>query len=151
MTKHRSSHQGRKKKSGPAPQNKQEVATERDGRPFPVVGIGSSAGGLDTLKRFLSATPADSGMAFVLVQHLDPTHESLMVDLLGRHTTMKVVQIENDMPVEPNRVHVIPPGSSLTIRNGALLLGKPIERHGMRMPVDKFFMSLAEDLQGNAV
>jgi chemotaxis response regulator CheB len=71
-------------------------------RMFPVVGIGSSAGGLEALKKLLTATPPDSGMAFVLIQHLDPTHESLMVDLLARYTTMKVVQIENDMPVEPD-------------------------------------------------
>jgi two-component system CheB/CheR fusion protein len=118
---------------------------------FPVIGIGSSAGGLEALKKFLTATPPDSGMAFVLIQHLDPTHESLMVDLLARYTTMKVVQIENDMPVEPDRIHIIPPGTSLTIKNGVLLLGKPIERRGMRMPVDNFFMSLAEDQQENAV
>ncbi len=121
------------------------------GQPFPVVGIGSSAGGLEALKKLLVALPPDTGMAFVLIQHLDPTHESLMVDLLTRYTTMKVVQIENDMPVEPDRIHIIPPGTSLTIRNGVLLLGKPIERRGMRMPVDNFFMSLSEDQQENAV
>jgi len=118
---------------------------------FPVIGIGSSAGGLEALKKFLAATPPDTGMAFVLIQHLDPTHESLMVDLLARYTAMKVVQIENDMPVEPDRIHIIPPGTSLTIKNGVLLLGKPIERRGMRMPVDNFFMSLAQDQQENAV
>jgi two-component system CheB/CheR fusion protein len=121
------------------------------GQPYPVVGIGSSAGGLEALKKFLTATPPDTGMAFVLIQHLDPTHESLMVDLLARYTAMKVVQIENDMPVEPDRIHIIPPGTSLTIKNGVLLLGKPIERRGMRMPVDNFFMSLAEDQQENSV
>jgi two-component system CheB/CheR fusion protein len=122
-----------------------------NGQPFPVVGVGSSAGGLEALKKFLTATPPNTGMAFVLIQHLDPTHESLMVDLLARYTTMNVVQIENDMPVEPDRIHIIPPGTSLTIKNGVLLLGKPIERRGMRMPVDNFFMSLAEDQQENAV
>jgi PAS domain S-box-containing protein len=132
-------------------QNELVEAFEGNGQPFPVVGIGSSAGGLEALKKFLTATPPDTGMAFVLIQHLDPTHESLMVDLLARYTTMKVVQIENDMPVEPNRIHIIPPGTSLTIRNGVLLLGKPIERRGMRMPVDNFFISLAEDQQENAV
>lgn len=85
---------------------------------FPIVGIGSSAGGLEALKKFFSTTPPNSGMAFVLIQHLDPTHESLMVDLLGRYTAMKVVQISNKMPVEPDRIHIIPPNTSLTIKDG---------------------------------
>jgi two-component system CheB/CheR fusion protein len=145
-----------KKEKNPPPGSVEQNAPDTDldnghMEPFPVVGVGASAGGLEALKKFLVALPPDIGMAFVLIQHLDPTHESLMVDLLTRYTTMKVVQIANDMPVEPDRIHIIPPGTSLTIKNGVLLLGKPIERRGMRMPVDNFFMSLAEDQQENSV
>ncbi len=126
---------------------------EERGRPdsFPIVGVGSSAGGLEALKTLFGAMPTDSGMAFVLIQHLDPTHESLMVELLARYTSLKVVQIENDMPVEPNRIHVIPPATSLTIRNGILRLGQPFERRNVRMPIDVFFVSLAEDQQERAI
>ena len=131
--------------------NESIVESHETEQPFPVVGIGCSAGGLDALKKLFSVMPSDSGMAFVLLQHLDPTHESLMVELLARHTTMNVVQIENDMPVEPDHIHVIPPNTSLTIRNGVLLLGKAVEHRGMRMPVDYFFMSLAEDQQENSI
>ena len=137
---------------GDQAENTESVVEEsRAVQPFPVVGVGCSAGGLDALKKLFSVMPSDCGMAFVVLQHLDPTHESLMVELLARHTTMKVVQIENDMPVEPNHIHIIPPNTSLTIRNGVLLLGKAVERRGMRMPVDYFFISLAEDQQENAV
>ena len=118
---------------------------------FPIVGVGSSAGGLEALKKFFSSTPADSGMAYVLIQHLDPTHESLMVDLLGRYTAMKVVQILNNMPVEPDRIHIIPPNTSVTIKNGVLLLSKPVERRGLRLPVDYFLEALAEDQRENAI
>ena len=75
-----------------------------------IVGLGSSAGGLDALKRFFSAMPSDSGMAFVIVQHLDPTHGSLMAELLGRCTAMPVVEVEADTPVEADHVYCIPPG-----------------------------------------
>ncbi len=81
----------------------------------PVVGIGASAGGLDAFKRFFATLPADSGMVFVLVQHLDPTHESFTAELLAQHTSMPVTAVEDDMPVEPNHVYVIPPNTYLTI------------------------------------
>ncbi len=76
---------------------------------FPIVGIGASAGGLDAFKKFFSALPAESGMAFVLIQHLDPTRESLTAELVGTYTRMRVVQVEDGMRVEANRVYVIPP------------------------------------------
>ena len=81
-----------------------------DGKPgFAVVGLGASAGGLDAFKQFFTAMPADSGMAFVLIQHLDPTHISLTDELLSKHTRMSVVQVTDEMHVEPNHVYVIPP------------------------------------------
>jgi hypothetical protein len=81
---------------------------------FPVVGIGASAGGLDACRKLVHAVPAESGMAFILVQHLDPTHPSMMVDLLATHTTMLVVQATDGMLVEVNHFYVIPPGKYLS-------------------------------------
>jgi chemotaxis response regulator CheB len=79
--------------------------TDRAKLRFPVVGIGASAGGIQALSAFLQATAADTGMAYIIVQHLSPDHESLMAEILGRHTTMRVRQIEDGMPVEPNHVY----------------------------------------------
>jgi two-component system CheB/CheR fusion protein len=118
---------------------------------FPVVGIGASAGGLDAFKQFFKAMPADSGMAFVLIQHLDPTHESLMVDLLSRYTRMKVMQVEDRMPVQADCVYMIPPNKSLAISEGVLQLTEPVMRRGMRMPIDFFFRSLAEGQREKAI
>jgi two-component system CheB/CheR fusion protein len=118
---------------------------------FPIVGIGASAGGLTAFKRFFQTMPADAGMAFVLIQHLDPTHESLMVELLARSTAMKVVEVTDRMPVQPNQVFMIPPNEYLAIRAGVLELTEPIMRRGMRMPIDFFFRSLAEDQQEKAI
>lgn len=122
-----------------------------DGKAFPVVGLGASAGGLAALKEFFSAMPPDSGIAFVLIQHLDPAHRSLTAELLGRNTTMKVVQAEDQMPVEINHVYVIPPNKYLTIRDGVLHLSTPITRHGTRMPIDFFFRSLSESQEEQAI
>jgi two-component system CheB/CheR fusion protein len=116
-----------------------------------IVGIGASAGGLEAFKEFFSAMPANAGMAFVLIQHLDPAHESLTADLLARHTEMTVVQVEDRMPVEANFVYAIPPNTYLTISDNVLHLAAPVRRRGMRMPIDGFFQSLAEDQQEKAI
>ncbi len=118
---------------------------------YPIVGLGASAGGLDAFKRFFNTMPSESGMAFVLIQHLDPSHESITADLLARHTVMKVAQIEDSTPVEANHVYVIPPNTDLTIENGVLHLIEPVQRHGMRLPIDFFFRSMAEDQQEKAL
>ncbi|MEO9078354.1 MAG: chemotaxis protein CheB [Rhodanobacter sp.] len=118
---------------------------------FLVVGVGASAGGLDAARQLLRALPADSGMAFILVQHLDPTHESLMVELLASHTSMAVCQAANGMPVEPNHFYVIPPGTYLTVHDGALHLSEPPVRHGLRMPFDFLLRSLAAAYDQRAV
>jgi len=117
----------------------------------PIVGIGASAGGLDAFKVFFSAMPAESGVAFVLIQHLDPTRESLTAELLGAYTRMRVVQAQDGMPVEPNRVYVIPPNAYLAIRAGKLRVSKPTAPRGLRMAVDFFLRSLADDQRDNAV
>jgi len=121
------------------------------GGEFPIVGIGASAGGLDAFKKFFSTLPADSGMAFVLIQHLDPTRESLTAGLVGSYTPMRVVQVEDRMRVEPNRVYVIPPNTYLSIRERTLYLSAPTAPRSLRMAVDFFLRSLAEDQHGNAI
>jgi chemotaxis response regulator CheB len=90
-----------------------------------IVGIGASAGGLDAFKTFFANMPPDSGMAFVLVQHLSPDHKSMLADLIGRATTMPVVEAENNMPIVPNTVYVIPPDATLTLKQRSLHVSRP--------------------------
>jgi two-component system, chemotaxis family, CheB/CheR fusion protein len=118
---------------------------------FSVVGLGASAGGLDAFRRLLAVLPAGTGMAFILIQHLDPTHASMMVDLLAGHTPLKVQQAADGMPLEREHVYLIPPGAYLSIRGGALRLSEPRERHGARLPFDFFLRSLAEELGERAI
>ena len=118
---------------------------------FPVVGIGASAGGLDACRKLVDALPADNGMAFILVQHLDPTHESMMVDLLAGHTSMTVRQATDGMPIERDHLYVIPPGTYLSVGDGALHLSQPQARHGARLPFDFLLHSLAEECGARAI
>jgi two-component system CheB/CheR fusion protein len=119
--------------------------------PFPVVGMGGSAGGLEAFIEFFDVMPADPGIAFVLVQHLPPDRESMVADILSKHTRMPVLQIEDGMDVEPSHVYVIRPGHTLTIRNGKLHLGKPLAEPGNNRPVDDFFRSLAEEQRERSI
>jgi two-component system CheB/CheR fusion protein len=118
---------------------------------FPVVALGASAGGLDAFRQLLAALPADTGMAYILIQHLDPTHESMMVDLLTGHTPMVVLQAVDEMPIERDHVYVMPPRAYLAIRDGVLHVSPPRERHGARMPLDFFLRSLAEECGERAI
>lgn len=115
---------------------------------FPVVGIGASAGGLEAFTALLKALPPDTGMAFVLVQHMDPKHKSLLNQLLSKATTMTVAQVADRTQLEPNRVYVIPPNKDLTIDRGVLRLTNLRSGH---MPIDNFFASLAKDRQKKAI
>ncbi len=110
---------------------------------FPVVGIGASAGGLEACRRFLRALPEKTGMAFVVIQHLDPGHESMMADLLAGNTSLVVKQAVDGMLVEREHLYVIPPGMYLSVGDGALHLSQPLVRHGARLPVGFFLQSLA--------
>jgi two-component system CheB/CheR fusion protein len=130
---------------------KQDTHQSASRRQIPIVGIGASAGGLGAFKDFIQAMPARSGMAFALIQHLDPTHESLMVDLLNRYTQMDVIQVEDRMQVKEVHVYMIPPNRGLSIRKGGLLLTAPEQRRGMRPPIDFYFKSLAEDQMEKAI
>ena len=112
---------------------------------FLYVGIGASAGGLDALKKFLSNIPENSGMAFIIVQHMDPTHKSGLVNILDKYTDLKVLEIVDGVQVESENVYIIPPNKDLGILDGKLQLMEPIEPHGLRMPINYFFTSLAQD------
>ena len=117
----------------------------------PIVGLGASAGGLGALKSFFDKASADMGAAFVIIQHLDPKHESLTAEILGRHTTMPAKQIEQGMKVEKNHVYVIPPNSYVTLEGNRFELGAAALRHRLRMPIDVFFSSLAAEQTQRAV
>ncbi len=118
---------------------------------FPIVGIGASAGGLEALEQFFGNMPRETGMAFVVIQHLDPNHVGIMPELLQRITPMKVFQASDRLKVRANCVYVIPPNKSMSLLNGSLHLFDPIESRGLRLPVDYFFRSLAEDRQQSSV
>jgi two-component system CheB/CheR fusion protein len=112
-------------------------------RRLPVVGIGASAGGLTALQNFLNALPAVRGLAFVVVTHMDPQRESLLPELLQRHTEMTVIQVRKRTPIEANHVYVIPPGQQIVVTDTHLDVREFDEPRGQRMPVDRFFRSLA--------
>lgn len=118
---------------------------------FAIVGLGASAGGLEALEQFFAHVPKESGLGFVVVQHLDPTHKGILVELLQRFTSMPVVQIRDRMAVEPNHVYVIPPNKDLSILHGVLHLLAPAVPRGLRLPIDFFFRSLADDLQERSI
>jgi len=116
-----------------------------------IVGIGASAGGLEALEDFFSHVQTPSSMAFVIIQHLDPTRKSIMPELLQRATPMKVTQARNRTKVKPNCVYIIPPNKDLSILHGSLFLLDPLVSHGLRLPIDFFFRSLADDQHERAV
>jgi chemotaxis methyl-accepting protein methylase len=118
---------------------------------FPIVGIGASAGGLEALELFLKHVPEGGGMAFVIVQHLDPTHKGIMVELLQRATPMSVVQVRDRQKVVPEHVYVIPPNKDMSILHGVLHLLDPAAPRGLRLPIDFFFRSLADDCQARSI
>ena len=112
---------------------------------FPIVGIGASAGGLEALEQFLRHVTENSGVAFVIVQHLDPTHKGILAELLQRVTGMEVFQVKDRMKVKPDCVYVIPPNRDMSILHGVLHLFEPTAARGLRLPIDYFLQSLAED------
>jgi two-component system CheB/CheR fusion protein len=120
---------------------------------FPVVGIGASAGGLAAIEAFFAAIPpeAESDMAFVVVQHLDPDHKSILIDLVRQYTKMRVYKVEDGMEVQPNCTYVIPPNRDMAFLRGRLHLLEPSAPRGMRLPIDFFFRSLARDQHEQAI
>jgi two-component system, chemotaxis family, CheB/CheR fusion protein len=120
------------------------------GDPF-IVGIGASAGGLDAFEQFFTHLPPNTGMVFVLVPHLDPTHKGMMPELIQRHSKMPVVEITDGITVKRNTVYVIPPNADLSILHGTLVLSELSQARGLRTPIDSFFKSLALDQDGRAI
>jgi len=118
---------------------------------FPVAGIGASAGGLEAFTALLKALPNDTGMAFVLVQHMDPAHDSALSQILSRATGMLVEEVTDGIAVKPNRVYVIPSNADMTIRGGILRLAQRQEVAGRHLPIDRFLASLAEDRKSAAI
>jgi two-component system CheB/CheR fusion protein len=118
---------------------------------FPVVGVGASAGGLSAFTKLLKSLPLDTGMAFVLVSHLDPKHTSLLPELLSRVTALPVMEITGELPVKPNHVYIMPPKFTVVIRKGVLHLIARIGDGAKHMPIDEFFQSLALDQKDNAI
>ncbi len=112
---------------------------------FPIVCIGASAGGLEALEQFLGQVPDNSGMAYVVIQHLDPTQKGMLPELLQRISKLEVIQVHDRMAVIPNHVYVIPPNKSMSILKGVLHLFDPVEIRGLRLPIDFFLRSLADD------
>ena len=108
-----------------------------------IVGIGASAGGLVALEQFLGQIPPHSGMAYIVVQHLDPTQKALLPELLQRVTAMPVREAEQGMRIEPDCVYVIPPNAELSVVDDTLRLAAPAEPRGLRLPINVLFSSLA--------
>jgi len=141
-------------KQGPASQKtsrarkrKKAATSDQDGgkATFPIVGIGASAGGLEAFTELLNEIPTDTGMAFVLIQHLDPTHESMLTDLLSRATSMSVTEATDQLTVQPDHIYVIPPDTNLGILHGALQLMPRGEQRKQHLPIDYFMISLSQD------
>src|SRR5258708_12642185 len=118
---------------------------ESNTQQFLIAAIGASAGGLEAYETFFQHMPADAGIAFAVVMHLAPDHESALAQLLARHTRMSVEQVRDNTRVVPNRVYIIPPNATLTIKDCVLQVAPPSEPRGHRMPIDSLFLSLAED------
>ncbi len=138
------------KKTKPTSQTKNKDSAKKTAL-FPIIGIGASAGGLEALEQLLGNVPDDSGMAYVVIQHLDPTQKGMLPELLQRISKMEVLLAEDRMKVQPNCVYVIPPNKSMSILKGALYLFEPTEVRGMRLPIDFFLRSLADDQTEYAV
>jgi two-component system, chemotaxis family, CheB/CheR fusion protein len=117
----------------------------------PVVGIGASAGGLEALEQFFNNVPHNTGMAFVVIQHLDPHYKGILCEILQRTTEMKVFTVTDLMRIKPNCVYVIPSNTSMSILNNSLHLFEPMETRGLRLPIDLFFRSLAADRNKNSI
>ena len=116
-----------------------------------IVGLGASAGGLEPLESFFGGVPVASGLAYVVVQHMDPTLKAMLAELLQRATSMPVHEVANLQPVEANTVYVIPPNAELTVSNGVFRLAAPSQPRGLRLPIDVLFISLARELGEQAI
>jgi two-component system, chemotaxis family, CheB/CheR fusion protein len=134
-----------------AANTKKTLVKPKETNDFPIVGLGASAGGLEALEAFFSRMPFDSGMGFVVIQHLSPKHKSIMASLLAKDTKMKVLEIKDGMKVKPDHVYLNPPNKNVIIINGALQLMDPVKTGGINLPIDSFFRSMAEEMGEKAI
>ncbi len=130
---------------------KKDTTEEQLRRAEYIVGIGASAGGLEALQEFFKAMPLDTGLAFVVIQHLSPDYKSLMDELLARHTKLRILKAKDGMLVEPDTIYLIPPRKNLSIFHGKLILEDQGKRMGLILPIDIFFRSLAVDIGKNSI
>jgi two-component system, chemotaxis family, CheB/CheR fusion protein len=137
----------RKRRSSPSP----PAPRSTPGKFFPVVGIGASAGGLEAFSALLANLPDTTGMAFVFLQHLDPSHHSALEEILSRTTKIPVTQVSEGTEVQRNHIYIIPPNSDMVIRDGILRLSARALTHGQHRPIDSFLISLAEDCGDRAI
>ncbi len=137
---------GNKKKSEETKETKKRSVTTGERSAEYVVGIGASAGGLEALQEFFKAVPLNTGIGFVVIQHLSPDYKSLMDELLARYTRLRILKAQDGMLVEPDTIYLIPPRNNLSIFHGKLLLEDQGKRSGIILPIDIFFRSLAKDL-----
>jgi two-component system CheB/CheR fusion protein len=136
---------------GTKPRDKVDSAHRARPAPFPIVGVGASAGGLEAFTELLKSLPHDTGMGFVLIQHLAPQHESMLTQVLARATRLPITEVTDGMSVEANHVYVIPPNTDMAISGGALRLVPRTSHSGPQLPIDHFFASLAEDRKDQAI
>ena len=140
----------RKRPKSSRARNPTPPAGSKQKRPL-IVGIGASAGGLKAFELFFSKMPPDSGMAFILIPHLDPSRVSMLPELLRKYTEMPLLQANDGTKVERDTIYIIPPNKKMAINHGTLVLTEPTEPRGLRLPIDGFFRSLAEDQGSNAI
>jgi two-component system CheB/CheR fusion protein len=134
-----------------AKRSAKDEAHSPNGKIFPVIGMGASAGGLEAIELFLKNISTPCGMAIVIVQHLDPTHKAIMVELLQRVTPLPVIEVTDRLKIEPGKVYVIPPNKDMSLLHGMLHLLDMVQPRGLRHPIDFFFRSMADDLRQHAV
>ncbi|RYZ25160.1 MAG: chemotaxis protein CheB, partial [Chitinophagaceae bacterium] len=128
-----------------------KVSNKRKSKPYPIVAIGASAGGLEAIIEFLKHLSPTTGMAYLYIQHLDPTHKSMLPQILQRGTKMKVLEAKHRMRIEPNHLFVLPPNKDMEIIDGVVTLNPRQAKPVIHMPIDKFFVSLADKQKEGAI
>jgi two-component system, chemotaxis family, CheB/CheR fusion protein len=143
-----------KKRAAPvkkAPTKKKGSGSSKMTQLFPIVAVGASAGGLEAMERFFKGIPPESGMSFVVVQHLDPSHKSILAELVRRVTPMEVHETTDNIEIAQNSVYIIPPNRDMGILHGSLQLIEPVKPRGLRLPIDYFFRSFATDSEERSI
>ena len=137
-------------KTAPSPSSR-PASGKNENAVFPIAGIGASAGGLDAFISFFQALPEKTGIGYVVIQHMDPSRESMLGDILARSIHLPVLQVTDGMSVQPDTIHVMPPGTNMGIMDGRLTLVPRTESRGLHLPIDFFFRSLARDRSTQAI